>query len=54
MEILEIVVRGDVKLLKELVLQVEITPEILCPAKWPPKFKHEVGEVTDLDEGSTL
>jgi hypothetical protein len=54
LEILEVVVCRDVQLLHEVVLQVELTPEVIIPAKWPPQFQHEVSEVSKFDKAGTL
>lgn len=53
-EILEVIVGRDVQLLQEVVLYIEVVPELLRPPQGTTQFKHEVWEVTDLHEAGTL
>jgi hypothetical protein len=53
-EILEVIVGRDVQFLEKLVLNLEISPEFLCPTEWSAQFQHEVWEVSDLHKASAL
>ena len=54
MEILEVIVRRDVQLLQEVVLHLEVAPELFRPTQGATQFKHEVWEVADLHEARAL
>jgi hypothetical protein len=54
LEILEVVVSGNVQLLEEFILHVKIAAEILRPSEGLAQSHHEVCKITDLDKTCAL
>jgi hypothetical protein len=54
LEVLEVIIRGYVQLLEEIVLLVELAPEIFTPTQRPSQFEHKISEIAYLNEASAL